>query len=36
MSEFLKRLAESGVSDEDLKKMIADNPARLLGIEEKE
>jgi len=35
MSEFLTRLGEAGVSEEDLKKMIAGNPARLLGIEEK-
>jgi hypothetical protein len=32
MSEFLERLGEAGVSDEDLKKMIAGNPACLLGI----
>ena len=35
MSEFLERLGEAGVGDEHLKKMIADNPARLLGLEEK-
>lgn len=33
MSEFLARLEEAGVGNEDLRKMIADNPARLLGLE---
>jgi hypothetical protein len=36
MSEFIERLGEAGVSDENLKKMIAGNPARLLGIKQKE
>ncbi len=36
VSEFLERLGEAGVSAEDLKKMIAGNPARLVGIEGKE
>ncbi|UCD80316.1 MAG: hypothetical protein JSW26_02455 [Desulfobacterales bacterium] len=36
MSEFLERLGEAGVGDEDLKKMTAANPARLLVLEEED
>jgi Family of unknown function (DUF6282) len=34
MSEFLELLREAGVSSEDLKKMIATNPANLLNLTE--
>jgi len=34
MSAFLELLGEAGVADEDLKKMIATNPAKLLDLKD--
>jgi hypothetical protein len=34
MSEFLELLGEAGVADDDLKKMIATNPAKLLDLKD--